>query len=613
MPSTPAPSVGEAASLPSFPGAQSKTPQGVSASFPKPKQGQQHDTVGSQREENIPRIYSPAQRTLMTDTTTGPSVDAKVSRVDDFATLEVSSSGSSSGPPRNDPAHQCDPWCEPAVDSNPFLAGIRCRQTPARRSDGSTVETSQTRAYALDRQSRQDQEGHLPYTSDTMNLSNPPTNVNTPRLGTPDTYGSEAAPLESNPTQASHIHQIGEDTVSSINSWTRKISEALRDEHIPGRAERTGRSERDQGSGIQYSRVARPKSDASDSLPDTATPSDTVDGAEFDALEIGPLSNNVFADITSRPSLELLGSDDADSTFGEEHSSSDISVSSSVMRHEWKNERRYHSYQSEQEQERLDILHHVFLLALDNRLFLAPINPHLHRILDVGTGTGIWGMEVADLYPSANVKGLDLSLIQPTFVPPNLKFVLDDVEQDWDEPVKYDLIHCRNMVGSIKDWPRLVRQMYDSLKPGGWIELQGFVNQPYSQDESLPPNNPLAQLMDGLREAGEKRGRSMEPAPSFKHWVESTGFVVVNETRFELPVGTWPKDQRFRVIGAFMAASFRRGVGGLTAVPFRDVLCWSLEEVEVLNASVRQMVGRRDIHPIFDFIIVTGMKPSTRY
>lgn len=37
----------------------------------------------------------------------------------------------------------------------------------------------------------------------------------------------------------------------------------------------------------------------------------------------------------------------------------------------------------------LDFAHHMYLLTLDRKLHLAPIkNPQ--RILDVGTGTGIW-------------------------------------------------------------------------------------------------------------------------------------------------------------------------------------------------------------------------------
>jgi ubiquinone/menaquinone biosynthesis C-methylase UbiE len=35
--------------------------------------------------------------------------------------------------------------------------------------------------------------------------------------------------------------------------------------------------------------------------------------------------------------------------------------------------------------------HHMMYLALDNKLFLAPLD-HPQKVLDVGTGTGIWAM-----------------------------------------------------------------------------------------------------------------------------------------------------------------------------------------------------------------------------
>jgi ubiquinone/menaquinone biosynthesis C-methylase UbiE len=38
--------------------------------------------------------------------------------------------------------------------------------------------------------------------------------------------------------------------------------------------------------------------------------------------------------------------------------------------------------------EQLDIGHHVYLMLLDNKLFLAPIPPHPQKVLDVATGTG---------------------------------------------------------------------------------------------------------------------------------------------------------------------------------------------------------------------------------
>ncbi len=49
----------------------------------------------------------------------------------------------------------------------------------------------------------------------------------------------------------------------------------------------------------------------------------------------------------------------------------------------------------------------------------------------------------------------------PTFVPPNVKFEVDDVESPWvyDEPFSY--IFSRYMAASISDWPSLVQRTYE--------------------------------------------------------------------------------------------------------------------------------------------------------
>lgn len=48
----------------------------------------------------------------------------------------------------------------------------------------------------------------------------------------------------------------------------------------------------------------------------------------------------------------------------------------------------------EREQDRLDIHHHMTNLVLGGKLHLAPIGKTPQRILDIGTGTGIWAIEM---------------------------------------------------------------------------------------------------------------------------------------------------------------------------------------------------------------------------
>lgn len=63
----------------------------------------------------------------------------------------------------------------------------------------------------------------------------------------------------------------------------------------------------------------------------------------------------------------------------------------------------------------MDLTHAEMMLLLDNNLFLAPIKTP-QRVIDLGTGTGIWAIDFADIAPEAQVIGNDLSPIQPGHV-----------------------------------------------------------------------------------------------------------------------------------------------------------------------------------------------------
>ncbi|KAJ0286413.1 hypothetical protein COL940_003076 [Colletotrichum noveboracense] len=75
----------------------------------------------------------------------------------------------------------------------------------------------------------------------------------------------------------------------------------------------------------------------------------------------------------------------------------------------------YFGPNDEDESNRLDLQHHLFLLTFDNRLGYAPPNDPdwKGRVLDVGTGTGIWSIDFGDEHPDAEVLGFDLSATQP--------------------------------------------------------------------------------------------------------------------------------------------------------------------------------------------------------
>lgn len=91
---------------------------------------------------------------------------------------------------------------------------------------------------------------------------------------------------------------------------------------------------------------------------------------------------------------------DNDSALGSSSvGSSTTSVAESILRHRQENGRTYHAYKEgkyiapndEIENDRLDLQHHLCVLTLEGKLHLCPAGKEnvLHRVLDVGTGTGI--------------------------------------------------------------------------------------------------------------------------------------------------------------------------------------------------------------------------------
>lgn len=66
---------------------------------------------------------------------------------------------------------------------------------------------------------------------------------------------------------------------------------------------------------------------------------------------------------------------------------------------------------------------------------------------------------VGDKYPNSTITGIDLSPIQPNYVPENVHFFVDDFEEEWLDPEnKYDFIHIRHTLHSVQDLDTLLQR-----------------------------------------------------------------------------------------------------------------------------------------------------------
>ncbi|KAL1990673.1 hypothetical protein VTN49DRAFT_6512 [Thermomyces lanuginosus] len=315
--------------------------------------------------------------------------------------------------------------------------------------------------------------------------------------------------------------------------------------------------------------------------------------------------------------VEVDTSYENDSSYGDELSSYTASLTSSVLDYRHENGRRYHKYRDgsyllpndESENDRLDMLHELCLKMLHRKLYLAPIK-RPQRVIDLATGTGIWAVDFADEHPEAQVIGCDLSPIQPSLVPPNVKFLVDDVESEWAyDRDPFDFIHARYLAASIKDFGRLVKQCYRSVKPGGWVEFQDWDVYPITLDSSLKDTG-LHRYYDEVCSAFEEAGYEVRPGPKLERWFKDAGFVNIHVEKFVVPYGVWPKDKHLKELGTWAQAQAEAGYEAGALAILTRYKNWTKEEVIALASQARADGRKRNVHTIFNFYVVYGQRPE---
>ncbi|KAK2002257.1 methyltransferase domain-containing protein [Colletotrichum falcatum] len=303
---------------------------------------------------------------------------------------------------------------------------------------------------------------------------------------------------------------------------------------------------------------------------------------------------------------------------------------SSLMDYRVENGRTYHRYKDgkyafpndDRELDRLaslDLQHEMWLLILDDRLGVAPPckeGAQVGRVLDVGTGTGIWALNFGDEHTEAEIPrnpwvyGVDLSPTLPGYVPPNVKFEIDDVEEEWTWSRPFDFIHSRVMTASISNWETYLRQCYNNLVPGGWIELQEFDITPQSDDGTLTEDSTLLKWNKLLKSASETLGRSYISPPLLKNILSEIGFVDVSLSAYKCPMNSWPKDRKYKELGVIACECMLAGAEGFTMASLTRAFDWTPEEVNVLLVDVRNEIKNKNTHAYTLWYCITGKKPD---
>ncbi|KAK0639894.1 S-adenosyl-L-methionine-dependent methyltransferase [Cercophora newfieldiana] len=298
-----------------------------------------------------------------------------------------------------------------------------------------------------------------------------------------------------------------------------------------------------------------------------------------------------------------------------------LDVTASILEYREKNGRSVHKYNDgyhfineDGETRRLDLQHHLWYLTLDGKLSLVPsliTGTAPKRVLDLGTGAGIWATDFAEEFPESEITAVDMKSINPRFHPPNITFTTANYEEDWSFPHKFDYIHSRMANSSVANWPAYIRKAFDALAPSGCLELQEFHLATSSSPTFTPSTSALANTSSLISASAAKSSQALIDISTLPALLASVGFedvTVALEARWPSN-GTWPDTNKEKELGRWNNINFVSGIGGFMAW-FLPGLGWKGEDIENLVEEVKREMKDEGMQAYWPVIVVCGRKPA---
>jgi SAM-dependent methyltransferase len=194
----------------------------------------------------------------------------------------------------------------------------------------------------------------------------------------------------------------------------------------------------------------------------------------------------------------------------------------------------------EKEIQRLDYQHFILRQVIKGNCF-APVHDLLRKqggaVLDVGSGTGRWGHEIATAYPKVQVYGFDLEDVLCTASTPlNYQFYQGNLLNGLPfASHTFHYVHQRLLVAAIplEKWPWVVGELRRVAQPGGWIELAEMGNTFHHAGPATK------QFLTWWIDIAASRGMDASKMSQIGVLLKQVGLSALQAETKLVPVGSW--------------------------------------------------------------------------
>ncbi|KAJ3496093.1 hypothetical protein NLG97_g2917 [Lecanicillium saksenae] len=278
-----------------------------------------------------------------------------------------------------------------------------------------------------------------------------------------------------------------------------------------------------------------------------------------------------------------------------------------------------------EERDRLDKLNQFFLLARGYNAFSCPVrrgNPaNPTRVLDLGAGTGIWAIQVAEEFlPESQVVAVDLNRIQPAFIPENLRIIPLDIEKDdWvppptDDrgpfPTDCDLVHMRLLLGSLhsESWPAVYQKAYNHTAPGGYFEQIELDWEPRWEGQR-PKNSALLEWSHKFLEGMDRFRCSARMNSKMVEHMVTAGYEEFEETVIRCCVNPWCDDGDEKRVAEWFNLCLMESIEAMGLAPLVEHHGMTVYQVRELQERVMDEICRLQYHAYFNMHVWTARRP----